>query len=175
MSCLSMDYHFLLLCQRDIRFGTAEHVPSRTANQLAKLLMKMVKLYAVGGFVVRNVLMDGEFEKVKPEVALIDIIISAAREYVGKIDIYHRTLKERRRCVLSDMRPVGCNAYQYPDKKILIRLIYFCIMMVNAVPAAKGISNRFFPSEIVTGRHLNFKYFQDAFGEYIDASVYGGV
>ena len=47
--------------------------------------MKIVKLYAIGGFVVRNVLMDGEFEKVKPEVDLIEINISAAREHVGKI------------------------------------------------------------------------------------------
>ena len=34
---------------------------------------------------MHNVLMDGEFEKVKPEVELIDINISAAREHVGKL------------------------------------------------------------------------------------------
>ena len=84
---------------RDIIFGTAEHVPSRTAKQLYKSLIKIVKLYAMGGFIVRNVLMDGEFEKVKPEVEIIDINISAAREHVGEIDRYHRTLKERSRCV----------------------------------------------------------------------------
>ena len=43
--------------------------------------------------------------------------------------------------------------------------------MVNAVPAAKGISYIFAPHEIVTGRHLNFKHLQAAFGEYIEASV----
>ena len=43
----------------DMRFGTSENVPSHAAKQLAKLLMKIVKLHAVGGFVVRNVLMDG--------------------------------------------------------------------------------------------------------------------
>ena len=62
---------FLTTFSRDIRFGTAEHVPSRTAKQLANSLMKVVKLYAKGGFVVRNVLMDGEFEKFKPEISLI--------------------------------------------------------------------------------------------------------
>ena len=147
-----------------IRFGTSEHVPSRTVKPLAKALMNIVKLYAIGGFVVRNVLMDGEFEKVRPEVELLDINISAEREHVGKIERYHRTLKERCRCVLSDMRPVGCNAYQYLHKQIVIRLVYFCIMMVNAVPAAKGISDRFAPRGIVTGRRLNFKHLQAAFG-----------
>ena len=69
------------------------------------------------------------------------------------------------------MRPVGCNAYQYLHKQIVIRLVYFCIMMVNSVPAAKGISDRFALREIVTGRRLNFKHLQAAFGEYIEASV----
>ena len=78
MSCLSMGWHFFTTLGRDIRFGTAEHVPSRTAKQLAKLLLKVVQLYTLGGFVVRNVLMDGEFEKIKPEVELY-INISAAK------------------------------------------------------------------------------------------------
>ena len=69
------------------------------------------------------------------------------------------------------MRPVGCNVYQHLRKHIVIRLVYFCIMMVNAVPAAKDISNRFAPREIVTGRRLNLKHLQAAFGEYIEASV----
>ena len=57
---------FLTTLSRYIRFGTAEHVPSHTAKQLANSLMKVVKLYDKGVFVVHNVLMDGEFEKVKP-------------------------------------------------------------------------------------------------------------
>ena len=86
---------FFTTLSRDIRFGTAENVPSCTANDLDKSLMKIVKLYAVGGFVVCNVLMDGEFEKVKPEVELIDINISSVREHVGKIERYHYKLKEK--------------------------------------------------------------------------------
>ena len=50
---------FFTTLGRDIRFGTAEHVPSRTAKQLAKSLMKIVKLYALGGFVINAMIMDG--------------------------------------------------------------------------------------------------------------------
>ena len=57
---------FLTTLSQDIRFGTAEHVPYRTAKHLAKYLIQVVKLYVKGGFVVRNVLMDGKFEKFKP-------------------------------------------------------------------------------------------------------------
>ena len=126
--------------------------------------MKIVKLYALGGFVVRTVLMDGEFEKIKPEDE-IDINIPAAREHVGKIERYHCTLKERCRCVLSDMRPIRSDAYQYLHKQIVIRLVYFCVMMINDIPAAKGISDRFAPREIVTGWRLNLKYIKAEFGE----------
>ena len=98
--------------------------------------------------------MDEEFEKIKPEVEL-DVNISAAREHVGKIERYHCTLKERCICVLSDMRPIGSDTYQYLHKKIVIWLVYFGVMMINAVPAVKGISDLFAPCEIVTGQCLN--------------------
>ena len=74
---------FLATLSRDIRFGTAEHIPSRTAQQLDNSLMKVVKLYDKDGFFVCNVLMDGEFEKVKPEISLLEINIPAASEHVA--------------------------------------------------------------------------------------------
>jgi hypothetical protein len=149
---------FFTTLGRDIRFGTAEHVPSRTAKQLAKSLMQIIKF------------MDGEFEKIKPEVEL-DVNISAAREHVDEIERYHKTLKERCRCVLSDMRPIGSDAYQFLHKQIVIWLVYFCIMMLNSVPAAKGIKIRFAPREIVTGLRLNLKHIKAGCGDYIEAST----
>jgi hypothetical protein len=78
---------FLLTRSRDIRFGTVELLPSRTAPQLGSSLMKIVKLYAMRGFVVRCVLMDMEFESVK-EHAMVPINTTAAREHVGEIERY---------------------------------------------------------------------------------------
>eukprot|EP00957_Ditylum_brightwellii_P025146 1903138-Ditylum_brightwellii.AAC.1 len=83
---------FFTTLGRDIRFGTVEHILSRTAKQLAKSLMKVVRLNALGGFVIRTVIMGREFEKIKPEVEL-NVNISAAREIVGEIERYHKTLK----------------------------------------------------------------------------------
>ena len=73
---------FLTTLSRDIRFGMAEHVLSCTAKQLANSLMKVVQLYAKGSFVVRNILMDGEFEKVESEISLVELKISTTREHV---------------------------------------------------------------------------------------------
>ena len=55
---------FMLTRSWDISFGTVELLPSRTAPQLGSSLMKVVKLYAMRGFVVQCVLMDMEFESV---------------------------------------------------------------------------------------------------------------
>ena len=43
--------------------------------------------------------------------------------------------------------------------------------MINAVPAAKGISDRFAPREIVKGRRLNLKHLKAGFGDYIEATT----
>ena len=44
--------------------------------------------------------------------------------------------------------------------------------MINAIPAAKSISERFAPREIVTGRRLNLNHLKDIFGENIEAIIY---
>ena len=43
--------------------------------------------------------------------------------------------------------------------------------MINAIPAAKVISERFAPHEIVTGKRLNLNHLKAPFGEYTEASV----
>ena len=96
--------------------------------------------------------MDGEFKKIKPEVEL-DINISAAREHVGEIEHYHHTLKERCRCVLSGMRPIGSDAYQYLHKQIVIQLVYFCVMMINML-GDKGCALRTLDKGISRGPNL---------------------
>ena len=56
---------FLVTYSRSIKFTTTEYIPTRTAGQLAKSLMKVVYGYARGGFVVNLMLMDMEFEKLR--------------------------------------------------------------------------------------------------------------
>ena len=62
------------------------------------------------------------------------------------------------------MRTLGSNAYQHLHKQIVICLVYYCIMMINVIPVAKGISERFAPREIVTGSRLNLNHLEASFG-----------
>ena len=69
------------------------------------------------------------------------------------------------------MQLLGMNAYQHLHTKIVTCIVYLCIMMINTIPAKKGISERFAPHEIVTGKHLNTNHLKSPFGEYIEAIV----
>ena len=49
-----------------------EHLPSRTACKLGISLTKVVNLYAQGGFVVKVILMNQEFNKVAEHLPLVE-------------------------------------------------------------------------------------------------------
>ena len=80
---------------------TCEHVHNRKAKQPNSFLKKIINLYARGGFTVRTIMMDMEFEKVKDQqgMDLVDVNTTAAREHVGEIKRGIRYLKERCRCI----------------------------------------------------------------------------
>jgi hypothetical protein len=110
--------------------------------------------------------MDMEFEKVKTELGLVDVNTTAAREHVAEIERGIRLLKERARCVVKSL------PFQYLPKQIVIHLVYFVCMMVNAIPAAEGISQLLSPREIVTQRKIDFrKDCKALFGSYVEAST----
>ena len=85
---------FLVAYSRSIKFTTTEYIPTRTAGQLAKLLMKVVYGYARDGFVVNLMLMDMEFEKVKDEPPLVEVNTTAAREHLPQIERRIRTIEK---------------------------------------------------------------------------------
>ena len=55
-----------------------------TAAQLSSYLTKVVKLYAEGGFSIRTVFIDQEFDKVLEKDPAVDINAVAAMEHSGK-------------------------------------------------------------------------------------------
>ena len=159
---------FLVTRSRDIRLNTIEFIPSRTARQLSSSLTKIVKIYARGGFIVRLVMMDMEFEKIKDEFTQVVVNTTAAREHVGEIERVIKFIKERARCVVSDLRVAG---FKYLHKLIVVHCLYFVTLMINAVPAEGGISEKYSPREIVSGCKLDMK--KDCrvlFGAYVEAS-----
>ena len=79
---------FLVTLSRGIRLYTTEHLPNRKKDQLARSLSRITNLYARGGFCVRTIMMDMDFEKVIEQegIELLDINTTATREHVCKIE-----------------------------------------------------------------------------------------
>ena len=77
---------FLTTLSRGIKLFTVEHTPSRTAANLANSLMKVVQLYARGGFVVCVIFMDMTFVKVEEKLGLVRVNTTAAHKHVGEME-----------------------------------------------------------------------------------------
>ena len=78
---------FLVTFSQNIRLITCKYVPTSTTGQLAKYLMKTVKLYARGRFVTCLFFIDMEFEKVKDKVGMLEVNITAAQDHVIDIEM----------------------------------------------------------------------------------------
>jgi hypothetical protein len=157
---------FFITQSRGIRLLTIEFLPSRTAEQLNKSLIKIARLYRRGGFIVRTCLMDMEFECLSEIVDYLLINCTGAREHVTDVERSIRTVKERSRSVVSELPYADC----MPDQMI-IHLMYFVCMWINAFPSKNGVSTQYSPREIVTGTKLDYsKHCKALWGSYVEAS-----
>ena len=109
--------------------------------------------------------MDLEFEKVG-EALEGDIVVNtaAAREHVGEVEREIRLVKERSRGVVS------CLPYTRLHKQIVINLVYFSALWLNAFVRKSGCSTDFSPRAIVLRTTLSYKqHCRAQFGEYCEA------
>jgi len=142
---------FLLTVARRIKFVTAEHVPVRTATSLSKHLKRVLEVYGRAGFVVRTILMDGEFEKIKSLMPSVECNTTAAKEHVSKADRMIRTVKERM-CGLLATLP-----FSHIPKRMKIEIVYFVILWLNEFLVKLGISQTILPWELLMHWHFDYK------------------
>ena len=73
------------------------------------------------------VMMDMEFEKIKDDFDRVEVNTTAAREHVGEIERGIRLVKERSRCVISDLRVAG---FTLLHKMIIVHCVYFVVILI---------------------------------------------
>jgi hypothetical protein len=137
---------FLTTLSQKLRLGTVEQLPLCTATQLSHSLMKIVRLYARTGFIVRVIMMDQEFDKVKDACKMVEINTTTAREHISEIKRFICTIKECSRALVSDL------PYTPLPPQVVIHLVYFAVLWLNSLPAAAGVSDKYSAREIVLGR-----------------------
>jgi hypothetical protein len=155
---------FLTTLSWKLRLATIEHLPLHTATQLSNSLLKIVRLYACTGFIVRIIVMDQEFNKVKDTCEMVKLNTTAARKHIGEIKCYIQTIKECSCALVLDL------PYTKLLRQVDIHLIYFAVLWLNSLPAAAGVSDKYSPLKIVLGPKLDFKkHCKAIFGSYIKA------
>ena len=142
---------FLLTVARRIKFVTGEHLPTRTAASLSKHMRRVLDVYQRAGFRVRTILMDGEFEKLKPLMPQVECNTTAAKEHVSEAERTIRTLKERVRGLLTTL------PFTHIPRRMKIEFIYFIVLWMNAFPVKSGISQTFSPRELLVRWRLDYK------------------
>ena len=94
--------------------------------------------------------MDMEFEKLADITDKVLVNTTEAHEHVGDVERYTRVIKEWGRSIASEL------PYKYcmPDE-IIIHLIEFVTMWINAIPSDLGVLLQFNPWEIISGLKMD--------------------
>jgi hypothetical protein len=155
---------FLTTLSRKLGLATVEKLLLGTAKQLSNSLMKIVRLYAHTGFIVRIIMMNQEFNKVEDACKMVELNTTATCKYVGEIERYIQTIKEHSRALVLDL------LYTKLPRQIVIHLVYFAVLWMNSLPAAAEVSDKYSPCKIVLGCEFNFiKHCKATFGSYVKA------
>jgi len=115
---------------------------------------------------INLILVDQEFSKLELSFKLIEINTTAARKHIGEIEQSICAIKERGRSI-STVLP-----YTVLPKQVVIHLICYVVMFLNAMSTKTGISDTISPREIVTRHRLDWnKHYTREFGEYVEAHI----
>jgi hypothetical protein len=141
---------FLVTVSQNIKFVTVEHLPVRTANALVKHIGQVLGVYKRGGYNVRTILMDGEFEKIKDLLSSVECNTTAAKEHVSEAERMIRTIKERTRGLLATL------PFTHIPRRMKIEFIYFIVLWLKAFPVKTGVSSTFSPRELLVQWKLDY-------------------
>ncbi len=124
---------FLITVSWHIKFITAKHLQIRMAMSLCKHLEWVGQVYARAGFMVRTILMDGEFEKVKNCMQNIECNTTAAKEHVSEAERAIRRFKEWVQGLIMTL------PFKDIPRWMKIKFIYFVVLLLNVFPVKNGI------------------------------------
>ena len=90
------------------------------------------------GFKISTLLMDGQFESIRDDLAGMQINLNTVSndEHVPEVERYIRINKERARCVHKTL-----TFWQIPARMI-IEMVYCSVFWLNSFPTEDGISRR---------------------------------
>jgi Reverse transcriptase (RNA-dependent DNA polymerase) len=155
---------FLVTVLRGIHFGTAEMIERKTAKVVLKAVQQVKQLYAKKGFNLHTLVMDGEFESLRPSLAGLSITLNVTSrdEHVPEAERRIRVIKERARAIWNTL------PFERMPARMIIEMIYCANFWLNCFPAADGVSDTLSPRAIIDGTTIDFtRHCKLQFGEYV--------
>ena len=97
--------------------------------------------------------MDGQFQCLDNHLSEegITLTLCSNDEHVGKIECMIRTIKDRVRGIYATL-----DFIEMPER-LIIELVYFCIVLLNAFHPGETIATGTSPTALVTGTAINYK------------------
>jgi hypothetical protein len=154
---------FFMTISRHIKFSTVEMIENQQNTTIIKAIKQVKAIYMQRGFTISTILLDGQFESIRGELAELQITLNTVSndEHVPEAERHIRTIKERARCVYNTL------PFRRLPKRIVIELIYYSNFWLNSFPALDGISKTLSPRTIVTGMQIDYEHHcQLEFGSY---------
>ena len=122
--------HFMLTTSRHIRFITSHNLNDATSKSLKTVIFQEKQVYMQQGFHVTNLLIDGQFELLRDELASMKVALTVCPNYeqIGDIKRLNQTVKEISRAIF--------NMLPYPKllNCMVVELVHFCIFCLKPPP-----------------------------------------
>jgi hypothetical protein len=132
---------FMITLGKRVKFTTVANLPNRKATTLLANLKAVRNVYTHRGSSVSTMFMDNEFEVLDNALKEININLNtaAAKEHVPEIEHMIHVVKERARSYWNTL------PFQTMPDIMIVELINYVVMWLNAFPVKIGISKTHFP------------------------------
>ena len=106
-------------------------------------MIKVIQLHARGGYTVRTIFMDNEFEKVTSELSYTMIDTTAVNEHLEEIDQRIQVIKERSQCIINTL------LLKSISELVIIECIHFVTIWSNNFSRKNSVSQKYNPTKVV--------------------------
>ncbi len=120
-------------------------------ENLSKHIKWVLEVYKRAGFIVKAILMDGEFEKIKSFFPSVECNTTAAKDHVREAEHMIRMLKEWTRGLLATL------VFSHKPRWMKIEFVYFIVLWLNAFPVKSRISATYLPRDLLVWWCLDLK------------------
>ena len=132
---------FIKTISRHVKFMKAEHIANAETSILQEPIRQVKQVYIQQGFNITNILMDGQFTRIRGNLAelQINLNIISNEEHVGEIEQLNCTVKELVRVIYNTL------PFNELPKIMIVELTALVIFWMNALPPSHSIGGKLSP------------------------------